>query len=115
MRPALAGAMLIAVLLLTSCTTNKGQFSLINKSTEPIVQASVEICGQMIRMTNIQPGNSASGSYEVRADSHYTIQVEFQSGKRLRRETGYVTNGMDFQHEISVSDSDVTITDSKAK
>lgn len=103
----------IATLLLTSCTTNKGSFSLINKANEPIVSASVTICGQTIQLRDIQPSKSAAGSYYVKSDSHYTIEVEFQSGKKLRKETGYVTNGMDFQHEIAVTESDIEITDSK--
>lgn len=105
----------IAVLLLTSCTTNEGDFSLVNRAKEPITHASVAICGQMIELKDIQPGKSAAGSYEVKSDSHYTIQVEFQSGKKLKKEIGYVTHGMDFQHEITVTDSDIEITDSQAK
>lgn len=104
---------IIAALLVTSCTTGKGNFSLINKAKEPIARALVTICGQTIELRNIDPSNSAAGSYHVKSDSHYTIEVEFQSGKKLRKETGYVTNGMDFQHEISVTGSDIEITDSK--
>lgn len=108
-------AVIVAALFLTSCTTSKGDFTLVNRAKEPIVRASVEICGQTIQVTDVQPSKSATGSYEVKADSHYTIQVEFQSGKKLRKETGYVTRGMDFKHEISVSDSGIEIVDSKAK
>ena len=105
----------IVALLLTSCTPNKGSFSLINNANEPIARASVTICSQTIEFKGIQPNKSAAGSYEVRSDSHYEIRIEFQSGKKLQKETGYVTNGMDFQHEISVTNSDIAITDSKAK
>ena len=87
---------------------------LVNKAKEPIARASVAICGQTIEMKDIQPNTSAAGSYEVKCESHYTIQVEFQSGNTLRKETGYVTNGVDFQHdEIVVTDSDIEITDTK--
>lgn len=113
--PVLGVAATIAALFLISCTTNKGSFSLVNKTKEPIARASVAICGQTIELKDIQPNKSAAGSYEVKFDSHYTIQVEFQSGKKLQKETGYVTNGMDFQHEITITDSDIEITDSKAK
>ena len=105
----------IAALFLTSCAPNKGSFSLINKASESIASASVGICGQTIVFNGIQPNKSATGSYDIRSDSHYVIQIEFQSGKRINRETGYVTNGMDFQHEIAVTDSGIEITDSKAK
>jgi penicillin V acylase-like amidase (Ntn superfamily) len=74
----------------------------------------VAICGQTIKLKDIQPNTSAAGFYKVTGDSGYTIEVEFQSGKTLRKETGYVTNGMDFQDEITVTDSDIEITDTKA-
>ena len=80
-----------------------------------LARASVAICGQTIELRDIQPNTSVAGSYEVKSDSHYTIKVEFQSGKRLQKETGYVTSGMDFQAEIVVTDSDIEITDSKAE
>jgi len=93
----------------------QGYFFLVNKATEPIAHASVVICGQTIELKDISPSKGAGGSYKVTSDSHYTIQVEFKSGKRLKKETGYVTNGMDFQDEITVTDSDIEITDSKVK
>ena len=105
----------IAALFLTSCTTNQGNFTLVNKAKEPIAHASVIICGQTIELKDIQPNKSAAGSYEVKSDSHYTIQIKFQSGKKLKKETGYVTNGMDFQDEITVTDSDIEITASKVQ
>jgi transcription elongation factor Elf1 len=111
--PVLGVAATIAVLFLISCTNSKGSFSLVNKTKEPIARASVAICGQTIELKDIQPNTSAVGSYEVKFDSHYTIQVEFQSGKTLQKEMGYVTNGVDFQHEIVVADSDIEITDTK--
>lgn len=109
--PALIIGTIIAVLLVVSCTANKGNFSLVNKTKEPITRASVLICGQKIELKDIRPSGRASGSYEVKSDSHYTVEVEFLSGKKIRKETGYVTNGMDFRHEITVTDLDIEITE----
>ncbi len=111
-RFALSIGAVIVTLFVISCTTNKGDFTLVNRADEPIARASVTICGQKIELVNIQPGESASGSYDVKSDSHYTITLEFQSGKIMREEVGYVTNGMDFQHEITVTSSTIEITDS---
>lgn len=102
-------AVVLITLIMTSCTTGKGNFSLINKAKEPIIYASVAICGQTIELKNIQPEESKIGSYDVKTDSHYTIEVEFRSGKKLRKEVGYVTNGMDFQHEIMITSSNIEI------
>ena len=113
--PLLDIAATIALLFLTSCSSNKGSFSLVNKTYEPIALATVVICGQTIEFKGIQPNKNATGSYRVTSDSHYAIQIEFQSGRKLQRETGYVTNGMDFEHVIAVTAADIAITDSKAR
>lgn len=73
------------------------------------------ICGQTIELKDIQPTKSALGSYKVKSDSHYDVRVEFQSGKKLQRGVGYVTSSLDFQDEITVTDTDIEITDSKAQ
>jgi hypothetical protein len=100
-------------LILVSCMTNKGNFLLVNKAKEPIARALVTVCGQTIEFKAIQPSKSASGSYEVKSDSHYDVRAEFESGRKLQKEIGYVTNGLDFQHEIVITDTDIEIIDIK--
>ncbi len=68
------------------------------------------VCGQTIELQGIQPTKSASGFYEVTADSHYDVKVEFQPGARLQKEIGYVTNGHDFHDEVIVTDGDIELT-----
>lgn len=105
----------LAVLIVTSCGTNNGDFLLINEAKEPIVHAMVTVCGQTIELNDIQPSKSRRGSYLVKADSAYQVKIEFKSGKKLQKEIGYVTNGLDFQDEIVVTDTDIEVRVSKAK
>jgi hypothetical protein len=102
------------ILTMVSCGTNRGSFLLINKADQPILRASVMVCGQTIELNDIQPTQSAQGFYKVRSDSHFDIIVEFQSGEKLQRKIGYVTNGFDFQHEMVVTDTDIEITSSRS-
>jgi len=104
-----------AVIVMFSCAVHRGNFLVINKAKEPIARASVTVCGQTIEMKDIQPTKSAQGSYKVKSDSHFTVIVEFESGKKLQKEVGYVTNGLDFQHEIIITDADIEIADKKTK
>ena len=104
----------LSVLVMASCTPNKGVFLLFNESKEPISRGIISICGQTIELKDIQPNKSAQGSYEVKFDSHYDIRIKFQSGKELRKELGYVTNGLDFHHKIVVTDTDIKLMDNKA-
>ena len=108
-------SVIVGALMLASCRAHSGSFALVNHASEPIAHASVSICGQTIELRDIQSGRSATRSYRVTSDSHYGIRVEFGSGKQLYKEVGYVTNGVDFQHEISVTDSDIEITATQVK
>lgn len=95
---------------LVSCTSNYGEFLLVNNSSEEIAHIDVLICGQTIKLRDIKPTESANGSFKVTSDSHYVVQVEFRSGKTLVGEDGYVTNGMNFRHKISVTDTEIKVT-----
>jgi len=101
--------MIGALLVLASCDYGTGNFLLVNNAAEPIFEAHVVICDQEIELHDIPPGNSASGFYDVKFDSHYSVKIEFQSGKELRGEVGYVTNREDIKHVITVTDSDIQI------
>lgn len=84
---------------------SQGKFTIVNKANEPIVQASVVVCGQTMELRNIQPGDVATGSYKVNCEGHFIILVEFASGKKIESYTGYITPGMDFEDEITVAAS----------
>ena len=104
---------LLLVLLsvgLVSCVKYHGTFSVANNASETITQVTVSICGQTIELSDIKPKESVSSSFEVTSDSHYVVRVEFRSGRTLVGEGGYVTNGMNFRHEISVTDNEVRVT-----
>lgn len=104
---------LISILFFSSCNKYDGKITLQNKAQESIGTATITICGQTMRMKDILPGKSATGSYEVKSDSSYAVTVEFKSGKKISSEVGYVTNGMDFNDEIAVTDSSINQVHSK--
>jgi hypothetical protein len=104
------GALMMA-LFVVSCARGRGSFVLINKADEPIVAGVVEICRQKIELRDIQSGKKVVGFFDVRGEDHFTIDIQFQSGKTIRKETGYVTSGFDEHYEIVVSGGAVEITD----
>lgn len=103
------------VFLETSCLSksNTGQFVLINDSDELISHASIEVCGQLIEVENIKPHGEFNGSFKVKGDSHYKMAVSFASGKEIKDELGYVTHGFNYRHTITVTDSKISISDTK--
>ncbi len=98
-----------ALLFIISCETNKGNFLLINNSNDAISTASVKVCGQSIEFSNIPHLKSVVGSYMVKSDSHFDIVVKFNNGKEIHKQIGYVTNGVNFRHEIIVTETDIKL------
>ncbi len=98
------------ILGMASCGNNTGSFLLLNKASEPIARILVNICGQSIEFKDVNPAHSASGSFKVKSDSHYKIEVEFQSERKLQKEIGYVTHGLHVEDEITITDKDIQIT-----
>jgi len=87
----------------------KGEVRIVNQSSQRVVAGEVEVCNQQFKIEDIRPGESQLILYEVKSDSHYKISVEFESGKKLTRELGYVTNGLDFKDTLLITDSDISL------
>jgi hypothetical protein len=99
----------------TSCFSrdSEGHLILINDSNETINNARIEVCGQLMEIKNIQPHGKYTGTYIVKGDSHFKIFITFSSNKQLKDELGYVTYGFNFKHTIIVTDSSITISETK--
>lgn len=59
-------------------------------------------------LSGIPKGEFAAIRYVVTRDSHYDVLVTLQSGKTLKSEIGYVTNGSNFVDVIQVTDAKIT-------
>lgn len=105
----------LVALSVASCQRATGDFSLVNRTPETIARASVTICGQSFKFSDVRPGKRVIGTYAVSSDSDYVIHVKFESGKQLEAQTGYVTTGVHFQHEISVNETKIQITDTQIR
>ncbi len=101
---------LIVILCTLSCSRFTGEITLVNHASETLSEVSVAICGQTLRFTNVLPGAIRTSSYEVRGDSSFDINVQFQSGRNIRLQDGYVTTGVNFKHEIDITSSNVELT-----
>ena len=97
------------MLSINSCGSTVGRFTVSNESSEQLARVSVTVCEQTIDIRDIQPGASVKAQYRVTSDSHFLIVVVFKSGKTLRREDGYVTNGVEYNHDIVVTNSDIKL------
>ena len=99
------GAMVMFSLASAVCGGTKGTISVVNEAEEPISRVTIQVSGQALEIVNLRPSETVTGSYPVTKDSHYTIEVVFLSGKRLNRETGYLTSRSDFDDRIVIAGS----------
>ena len=102
----------VTILVLGGCNflaPNKGAVQIINKSSEKIISGQISICQQQFFLSEISPNESKIFAYKVRSDSHYAVSVKFKSGRTLNKEIGYVTNGMNVEDDLIVSDSDIVL------
>ncbi len=86
-----------------------GEVLIINSATEPIKNGQVEVCGQKLQLGELGQGKTKAIQYKVRSDSHFTLIVEFVSGKKFSKELGYVTSGRDYKHILTLNDDEASI------
>jgi hypothetical protein len=103
------GWIFILAFALLSCNGSEAYFVLRNGGTEPIENATVQLGGQVVKLIDIKPGESASGHFSIFHDSHYEIDVRFLSGREMQQNIGYVTHGANFHHEIVVTETGIQL------
>jgi hypothetical protein len=111
--PGRALALVLVALVIGACARNTATIVLVNETKEPIASATVEVGGPIVELGQIEPGGRATGRLAVGGDADYHITVRFQSGAVLDRRLGYVTSGMDFHDEFSVSETDIVLKSAK--
>lgn len=105
------GCFLLAFWYYTSIVFSyQGEVRIVNLATEPVKHGEIEVCNQKFKLEGIAKGESQVIHYQVRADSSYKIFVEFNSGRKLAKELGYVTSGRDFKNVLTLKDDEVSLT-----
>jgi hypothetical protein len=105
------GCFLLAFWYSTSIVlSDDGQVLILNAATEPIRNCQLEVCGQKFLFGEIEQGESKAIEYKVRSDSRYKLEVEFHPGRKLEKELGVVTNGLDFEDILTLSDHEVSLS-----
>ena len=105
------GCFLLAFWYYTSIVLSyQGEVRIVNSATEPVKHGEIEVCNQKFQIDGIAQGESQIVHYQVRADSSYKILVEFNSGRKLTSDLGYVTSGRDFKHTLTLRDHEVSVT-----
>lgn len=86
-----------------------GEVLIVNMATEPVKNGTLEVCDQKFQFGEIELGKSKTIQYKVGSDSHFKLVVEFNSGRKLAKEVGYVSSGGDSKHILTLNDHDVSV------
>ena len=101
---------IIFILSLNSCSNEyKGNFNVHNKSKDVISKINIKIAGKDFIYEDIKINGYVNGTYLISSDSSYIIEVLFKSGLKLKQQVGYITNGMNFNHVIVITDIDIKL------
>ena len=93
----------------------KGVVKIGNTSEELIVSINVEVIGvSSIKVGPLAPASEITMEFTTGRDSHYLVEVEFLSGKRLSTEFGYVTAGIVCWDTIAVSEQGIEVVESSS-
>jgi hypothetical protein len=105
--------LIVVIFFLAACENNKGQFLLLNESSRKISKANLFVGKQSFEFKNIVAGDKSLGSYEVLSDTHYKINITFESGKNIQKNVGYITHGFNYSHRITITDNDIELSDAE--
>ena len=90
---------------------NSGTFSVKNIGPETVTHVTVTISNQTFTFKAVQPTAIIIQSYNVTGDSGFVVSAQTHSGKTITAADGYVTNGMDFKHDIIIDADAIKIVD----
>ncbi len=99
---------LFSVCLLAGCSA-KHSIEIVNLSSEPITEVAIKVGSANIYARSISPGHSVSDAYRFGGDSHFDIRATLSSGKQISASDGYITNGVQLSHRITVRDDGISV------
>lgn len=82
-----------------------------NIGPETVTHVTVTISNQTFIFKAVQPTAIITQSYNVTGDSGFVVSAQMHSGKTITAADGYVTNGMDFKHDIIIDGNSIKIVD----
>jgi hypothetical protein len=105
-----AGVTYVKVYLLVG----DNQVVLINHAAETISHGELRAFDQRYTFQRVAVGETASIAFPTRREGGYSIDVVFQSGRKLSSpELGYLTPGMAMSGLVEIQDDKVVLVESK--
>lgn len=94
--------MAIFITFIGCSASDVGTLRIINNTPKVVSQLTVDVCGQSFEYRDISPDNAIALRYEKNCEGHFRLFVAYNDGKTLRDDIGYVTPGINIEHEIAI-------------
>lgn len=94
---------------------SSGSVHVRNKSSSLIKRVDIEVCGQKFSINNLEQGKEQLIFHKISGDSGYHVTVEFESGKKVSGEFGYVTDFLESENDVEISDNNISFDFIKPK
>jgi hypothetical protein len=99
-----------ALLLLDWAGRGTADIQIINRANEPVAGGGITVAGQASPIGTLEIGQAKRLSFAVPRASSYLVSVQFNSGKTVRKEVGYLTWGACSMDEIAIEDDGISLT-----
>jgi hypothetical protein len=106
---------LATILLLERAGRGSAEVKVINCANEAVTGGTVTVDWRASDIGSLEVGQTKYFSFPVVRESHYSISVQFRSGKSLYKEVGYLTWGAHCIDEIAIGNEDVLLTRKQSK
>ncbi len=95
--------------MLVGCSSTTNRIEIVNNADELLTKVIVSMCSTQLTVDNIPPHSSEKRLIQrLSCESHYTVDVYFSGGKRMQKNVGYITPGIDMGSVITVKNDDVS-------
>lgn len=108
---------LVGVLLIVVGCSEDGvaTLAIVNQSNETIVLLQVTVNENIQTVKDLEHGEEAEMQFLVKRDTDYHIDVEFLSGRKTKKEVGYLSYGFDAEDSVTITKSDIVFSRVSAK
>ena len=81
---------------------------IVNQSRETLIGGSIAVSNnKTVNLPTLNHDASVVVRFDIKADSHYEINVTFVSGRVMKKDIGYLTHGFDFDDRLIVTAQDI--------
>ncbi len=96
----LAGVLLVVV----SCSEDGiATLTIVNQSEDTVVLVRVTVNENIQTVKDLQHGEEAEMQFLVKRDADYHIEIEFLTGRKIKKEVGYLTYGLNTDDIITIT------------